>query len=99
MRKRRKKNKKTNCDIGRLKLATCSADGYVRIYEAIDVMNMAHWPLVYDFEAQRGGGCNCISWNLSAFDREMLAVGSNDQHVKIWEYSDSIRKWVQVLII
>ena len=59
------------------------------------MMNMAHWPLVYDFEAQRGG-CNCISWNLSAFDREMLAVGSNDQHVKIWEYNDSIRKWIQV---
>ena len=26
-----------------LKLATCSADGFVRIYEAIDVINLAHW--------------------------------------------------------
>jgi len=79
-----------------LKLATCSADGYVRLYEAPDVMNLAHWSLVVDFEALRGGGCNCLSWNLSAFDREMLAVGSNDQFVKIWEYNDASRKWVQV---
>lgn len=28
-----------------LKLATCSLDGHVRVYEAIDVMNLAHWPL------------------------------------------------------
>ena len=59
-------------------------------------MNLAHWPLVYDFEAQRGGSCNCISWNLSAFEREMVAVGSNDQSVKIWEYNDASRKWAQV---
>jgi len=78
-----------------LKLATCSADGYVRIYEAIDVMNLAHWPLIDEFEAHKGGN-NCLSWNPSPFDRAMLVVGSNDQYVKVWEYNDTIRKWVSI---
>jgi len=79
-----------------LKLATCSADGYVRIYEAIDVMNLAHWPLIDEFEAHRGGSSNCLSWNMAAFDRPMMAVGGNDHLVKIWEYNDATRKWVHV---
>jgi nucleoporin SEH1 len=29
-----------------LKLATCSLDGHVRIYEALDVMNLAYWTVV-----------------------------------------------------
>ena len=32
-----------------LKLATGSADGTVRIYEAIDIMNLNHWPLHSSF--------------------------------------------------
>jgi len=79
-----------------LKLATCSADGMVRIYEAIDVMSLAHWPLTEEFEAFRGGVANCISWNPSPFDRAMLAVGSSEPSVKIWEYNDAYRKWAHV---
>jgi nucleoporin SEH1 len=30
-----------------LKLATCSLDGHVRIYEALDVMNLAYWTVVF----------------------------------------------------
>jgi WD40 repeat protein len=30
-----------------LKLATCAKDGMVRIYEALDVMNLANWSLLY----------------------------------------------------
>jgi len=33
-----------------LTLATGSADGYVRIYEAVDAMNLAHWLLKNSFE-------------------------------------------------
>ena len=33
-------------------IATCSKDGFVRIYEAMDVMNLQHWSLVEEFEAQ-----------------------------------------------
>lgn len=31
-----------------LVLAACSADGFVRIYEAPDVMNLAQWSLQYE---------------------------------------------------
>lgn len=80
----------------RLKLATSSLDGYVRLYEAIDVMNLAHWPLAYDFEAAKGLACNTLAWNPDPFDKELLAVGTNDHFVKIFEYNDASRKWLQV---
>lgn len=32
-----------------LKLATASADGYVRIYEANDVFSLGYWPLQVTF--------------------------------------------------
>jgi nucleoporin SEH1 len=49
-----------------------------------------------DFEAQKGG-VTCISWNPSSLDpRPMLAVGSLEPLVKIWEYNENHRKWVQV---
>jgi nucleoporin SEH1 len=28
-----------------LRLAAAGADGVVRVYEAVDVMNLSHWPL------------------------------------------------------
>ncbi len=31
--------------------ATCSLDGQVRIYEAVDVSNLSVWPLTEEFEA------------------------------------------------
>jgi len=79
-----------------LKLATCSADGFVRIYEAIDIMNISHWPLLEEFEAQRGGA-NCLSWNPSSFTgTSMLSVGSDEKDVKIWACSEAYRKWTHI---
>ncbi len=34
--------------------AACSADGYIRIYEAMDIMNLNHWSLVAEFESHKG---------------------------------------------
>ena len=45
-----------------LKLATVSDDGYVRIYEADDVMNLTHWQMQDSFEAFKDG-VTCLSWN------------------------------------
>ncbi|KJE93357.1 nucleoporin Seh1 [Capsaspora owczarzaki ATCC 30864] len=75
-----------------LKLATCSADGYVRIYEANDVMNLTFWPLMEEFEARKEG-CNCISWNPSKYHSPMIAVGSDDVLIRIWEYNETVRRW------
>mmetsp|Transcript_63393 Transcript_63393/g.74204 ORF Transcript_63393/g.74204 Transcript_63393/m.74204 type:complete len:417 (+) Transcript_63393:637-1887(+) len=35
-----------------LRIATGSADGFVRIYEAIDVMNLNHWPMNTSIEVE-----------------------------------------------
>ncbi|KAL1419884.1 hypothetical protein MTO96_004639 [Rhipicephalus appendiculatus] len=61
-----------------LQLATCSADGMVRVYEAPDVMNLSQWSLQSDINCRMP--LSCLSWNHS-FNRNhppMLAVGSDD---------------------
>jgi nucleoporin SEH1 len=59
-----------------LMIATCSNDGSVRIYEAIDVMNLMHWPLVDEFEVARdGSGASCIAWCPNQFILPSLVVG------------------------
>jgi len=83
-----------------LRLATCSLDGIVRIYEAMDVTDLSHWTLMDEFEAQKGGNLNCIAWNPSPFEKPMIVVGADDPQVKIWEYSESQRRWqVAVMLI
>lgn len=46
-----------------LQLATCSADGMVRVYEAPDVMNLSQWSLQSDINCRMP--LSCISWNHS----------------------------------
>lgn len=87
-----------------LMLATCSKDGIVRIYEAPDVMNLAHWSLQYEIHTKLS--CSCLSWNPSRIHSPMLAVGSDDTnsateaktHIyQLNEYSDGAnRKWQRV---
>jgi WD40 repeat protein len=64
-----------------LMIATCSADGIVRIYEAMDVMNVSQWSLTVricrctewifikctacQHEIPCKTACSCISWNPS----------------------------------
>lgn len=50
-----------------LVLATCSADGVIRIYEAPDVMNLAQWTLQQEIPCKYQA--SCISWNPS-YNRE-----------------------------
>ena len=65
-----------------LKVATCAADGVIRIYEAMDPMNLNNWTLTDTFEI--GGGNNlkepdgqyCLSWCTSKFHPPMLVVGT-----------------------
>ncbi|OWZ05854.1 Nucleoporin [Phytophthora megakarya] len=75
--------------------ATASEDGFVRMYEAIDVMNPSHWPLQEEFLADKDG-VTCVSWNKSRFDVLMIVVGRNSNVAKIWDYNNSYRRW-QVL--
>ena len=66
-----------------LLLATGSADGFVRIYEAIDVMNLNHWPLKGSIELEDGNnekselGVTAISWCNGRFEPPTLVVGKS----------------------
>jgi len=85
-------------------LATCSADGTVRIYEAPDVMNLSQWSLQHEIHCKVP--CSCISWNpsLSRLHSPMIAVGSDDPNsagtlspkVFVYEYNESSRRWLKV---
>jgi len=84
-----------------LKLATCAKDGTVRIYEALDVMNLANWSLLENFKAKGKSECTSISWNPSKDKGHglMLAVGTKpigegvaQSSVGIWELQDT-RRW------
>jgi nucleoporin SEH1 len=67
-----------------LMIATCSADGSVRLYEAIDVMNLMHWPLVDEFEVARdGSGASCIAWCPNQFILPSLVVGGEKKVICI----------------
>lgn len=74
-----------------LKLATCSEDGYIRIYEALDVTDLTGWSMD-DIELGRGGASS-VTWNPSPFDPPSLLVGTKSQGALVWRYDDSIRRW------
>ncbi|KAG7203142.1 hypothetical protein KM043_010262 [Ampulex compressa] len=84
-----------------LLLATCSADGVIRIYEAPDVMNLSQWTLQHDISCKLA--CSCLTWNpsLSRLHAPMIAVASDDSNpssggkVFIYEYSESSRRWTK----
>ncbi|XP_078397186.1 nucleoporin SEH1 isoform X2 [Cetorhinus maximus] len=84
-----------------LVLATCSADGVVRIYEAPDVMNLSQWSLQHEISGKLS--CSCISWNPSSSRSHpaMIAVGSDDSStnlggkVQIYEYNENTRKYAK----
>lgn len=57
-----------------LLLATCSADGIIRIYEAPDVMNLAQWTLQQEVACKHQA--SCISWNPS-YTREKRCTKSS----------------------
>lgn len=57
-----------------LLLATASADGIIRIYEAPDIMNLSQWSVQHEISCKLP--LSCISWNKSMFrlHAPMIAV-------------------------
>jgi len=78
-----------------LKIATGSADGIVRIYEAIDVMNLNHWPLSHNFTGDSEGelGVTALDWCTGRFEPPMIVVGGSSGSVKIWRFDEGSRLW------
>lgn len=56
------------------KKAAGSSDGFVRIYEAVDLANLEQWPPMEEFEAHKSG-VTCLSWNPSPLDKPMIVTG------------------------
>jgi len=80
-----------------LKLATISADGKLRIYEAMDIMNLIHWTLLEEIEVTSAGkesdGHYCLSWSTSRFHQPMIVVGcGKDNTARIYKL-DQHNKW------
>lgn len=84
-----------------LKLATCSNDGMVRIYEALDITNLSQWQITDQFEVNEGDskGTTCIAWNSSPFDAATIAVGTQSSSPQIWQYNDKLRKWELMAVL
>jgi nucleoporin SEH1 len=81
-----------------LKLAAGSADGCVRIYEAIDIMNLAQWPVSATLESfAESTGCRSVSWSTGRFEPPTLVAGGS--HLVIYRYSEAARSWQSVLQI
>ena len=60
-----------------LMIASASADGFLRIYEAPDLINLTQWKLTYEIQVN-SLGINTISWNKNPFEPPMIIVGTKD---------------------
>lgn len=79
-----------------LQLASASADGICRIYEAVDLQNLSQWPLQGSFQAFSGsGGISSLSWCTGRFEPPTLVVGGST-HLAIWRYIAASRQWTQM---
>lgn len=86
-----------------LLLATCSADGIIRIYEAPDVMLLSQWSPQHELNCKLP--LSSISWNPSRAHAPMIAVGSNDiantktGKVILFEFNENARRWNKLDVI
>jgi nucleoporin SEH1 len=83
-----------------LKLAVGSADGCVRIYEAIDIMNLTQWPLGFTVQAFAEGnklGCTCLSWCNGRFEPPTLVAGGSN--LVVYRYSEAAREWQALMTL
>jgi len=83
-----------------LQLATGSADGICRMYEAVDLMNLSQWPMKASWSAAQNldhnSGITCLSWCPSRFEPQTLALGTNT-HVSLWRYHSPSRQYVSIM--
>ncbi|GKY91330.1 hypothetical protein MPSEU_000105200 [Mayamaea pseudoterrestris] len=85
-----------------LKLAVGSSDGCVRIYEAVDINNLAQWPLAATLECfaettTHKLGCTSLSWCNGRFEPQTLVAGGS--HCVIYRYMESSRAWQAILTL
>lgn len=87
-----------------IKLATASADGYIRIYEARDVFNLNEWELMLEHQVEdtQGGksisssehGLTCLAWCDCPFEPAKIAVGGYSKRAVVFalERNNTLRE-------
>lgn len=90
-----------------LRLASGSADGVVRVYEALDTMNLNHWKLEAEIEdaadaadaasSHENMGVSSLSWNSGRFEPATLVVGLSSGRASIYRYDDAARAWLEAI--
>jgi WD40 repeat protein len=80
-----------------LQLATGSADGLCRVYEAVDIQNLSQWPLHGSLQTSYSEpGVTCLSWCTGRFEPPTLVLGGST-HLSVWRYHSSSRQWSSIL--
>jgi len=77
-------------------LATCSDDGFIRLFSADDVMNLDSWTLTDKFSTT--GAALSLAWNQSRFDPQMMAVGTEKQ-LQLWVKNETNRRWETTCVV
>ena len=67
-----------------------SEDGCVRLYEAVDVMDLESWQLAGEEQTIHAPGVTCLAWNPSMFDPPELVVGTGQVDQPMVKVSDYI---------
>ena len=78
-----------------LRIATCSHDGWVRLYQAADGAKQ-QWAMRDSFRESDEQPCDatCLAWNSYPYDRPSLVTGSiSPPKVAIWTLSEARKKW------
>lgn len=92
-----------------LKLVGAFADGYVRIYETLDILHLKHWQLQAEFQnvknmTEKIQGCAfnaaSVSWRgpINTIQQPAFVLGYNSSSAsfnvaKIWEFEQSRQRW------
>ncbi|CAG8436177.1 9503_t:CDS:2 [Diversispora eburnea] len=82
-----------------LKFATCAADGMLRIYEALEVNNLAQWTLMGEINittntaGKESDGHYCLSWCPSRSTTPMIVIGCGKENCAKIFRQDSTNRW------
>lgn len=76
-----------------LRLGALSADGKLRMYDALDVMQLANWSLVDEIDVP---GALCFAWGQQTIGPAYLVVGFSDGTAVVSANEGGGRKWSEV---
>ncbi len=63
----------------------------MRLYEALDVMNLSSWIMQESFDVE--SGITCLSWKKNQFEDASLVVGTETGSVQVWSFDGVARIW------